>query len=71
MDVTDALLTSATDPLINLAYEPLPQLLMFDDLINKIPSMYKVSAGICKAIKHTVDNEQRLTAHVRLDYRQQ
>ncbi len=70
VDVAIALLSGASEPLINLAYEPFPQPFTVNDLTNKMPGTYKSPAEFFKAINPTA-NDGRFTARVALDYNSQ
>lgn len=70
LQITGELLPGASNPLINLAYEPFPQPLTVDDLENKMPRTYQSLAEFFEAINPAV-NDRRFMARVTLDYNSQ
>lgn len=65
VEISGTLLRSAREPLINVAFEPLPQPLTTDDLNNRMPQTYRSPAETVDVVRPNVQG-QRFAARVSL-----
>jgi len=56
--ISGMLLPGASEPLINVAYEPLPELLTPDDLNNRMPTTYRSPAETVDVVNPNVQGER-------------
>jgi hypothetical protein len=61
-----SLLNGASEPLINVAFEPMPQPLTPDDLNNRMPKTYSSPAEIVEVVRPELQGNGRFIARVPL-----
>jgi uncharacterized protein YkwD len=66
IELSWALLNGASEPLINVAYEPMPKPLSPDDLNNRMPRTYQSPAEIIDVMRPEVQSDGRYFARVPL-----